>query len=324
MTSEHTPAPETDMPEGGLAALLRVLDVASAEPVALDDTYAELGASTAPTEEVRFRGESVKTPFDDRIYGGQALAQALLAAGRTVPPGHVPHSMHAYFLRQGTRSKPIEFEVENLRDGRSFSARRVHALQDDKPILAAEASFQLDQPGYDQQRPMPDNVPPPQLQVPASVFVDEIDHPAAKWWGSDAAFEIRPVNPPIYLAADPVPVDRQMVWVKARGTVPPPSDPAVSEQLWHRALLAFACDQLLLEPSVRGAGKSWFDVGRGIPMASLDHAMWWHRDFRVDEWLLFVQEAASSQGGRTLGQARVYKQDGALVASIAQEGMMRL
>jgi len=290
----------------GLSGLLGVLDL-------------------TPNKDNLFIGKSFTAPVADRVYGGQVLAQAVLACGRTVDSERPPHSLHAYFLRQGSVNLPIEFEVENLHDGHSFSARRVRALQDGAPILSATASFQEVQPGYDAQVNMPRNVPPPEAGESHREVLRDSNFPNADWWGRDAAFEFVQVAPPIILESDPAASDRQMVWVRARGVVAPPPTSDVSEQLWHRALLAFACDQLLLEPAVRRAGMSWLDLRKErIPFASLDHAMWWHRDLRVDEWLFFMQEAGSSFGGRSMGQARVYTQDGVLVASIAQEGMLRI
>jgi len=299
--------------EVGLTGLLRVLSLS------------ETLAPSNPARHAAFSGNSFSAPIADRVYGGQVLAQALLACGRTVDPLRPPHSLHAYFLREGTITQPITFDVENLHDGKSFSARRVRALQNDEPILSATASFQLFQPGYDAQVDMPKNVPPPEAGESHREHLRDADFPNANWWGRDAAFEVVQVAAPIFVESDPRASDRQLVWVRARGHIPPPPTADVSTQLYHRALLAFACDQLLLEPAVRGAGMSWLDLHSArIPIASLDHAMWWHRDVRVDEWLLFVQEAGSSSGGRSMGQARVYAQDGTLVASIAQEGMLRI
>ncbi|MCL1870300.1 MAG: thioesterase family protein [Promicromonosporaceae bacterium] len=268
-------------------------------------------------EEDVWRGGSVPG-LANRVYGGQVLAQAIIACGRTVPAERAPHSMHAYFLREGALDAPIDFAVERLRDGRSFSARRTHALQDGKPILSLTTSFQEDQPGYDYQRPAPQDVPPPEDVQSAFELLGSINHPAARWWSTDSAFELAHVGGSLYLAPDAHPSDRQRVWVRARHVID--SD----DRLLHRALLAYACDQVMLEPVLRGAGKSWQDVGPHVPVASLDHAMWWHRDARVDDWLLFVQEAPTAQGGRALGFARVYTREGVLVASIAQEGMVRL
>lgn len=268
-------------------------------------------------EDDLWRGDSVPGPAR-RVYGGQVLAQALLACGRTVDDDRLPHSLHAYFLREGTLDTPIDFAVERLRDGRSFSARRSHAIQHNKPILSLTVSFQVDQPGYEASEPAPGDVPPPE-EVPSAIDVlHGIDHPAAKFWSHESAFDLRHVGGSLYLGPDPDPKPTQQVWVRARHAIE--SD----DRLLHRALLAFACDQVMLEPVLRQAGKSWTDVGGTVPMASLDHAMWFHRDARADDWLLYVQESPGAQGGRGLGLARVYDREGRLVASIAQEGMLRL
>jgi acyl-CoA thioesterase-2 len=295
----------TDVAPDALDRLLAVLDLREV------DGWGPRG------EEDLWRGDSVPG-LANRVYGGQVLAQAVVACGRTVVDARAPHSMHAYFLREGALDMPIDFAVERLRDGRSFSARRTHAIQQGKPILSLTASFQEDQPGYDYQRAMPDDVPPPEEVTSAFHLLGSVDHPAARWWSSDSAFELAHVGGSLFLGPGREKTDRQMVWVRARHAID--SD----DRLLHRALLAYACDQVMLEPVLRGAGKSWLDVGHDLPLASLDHAMWWHRDARVDDWLLFVQEAPTAQGGRALGFARVYTREGVLVASIAQEGMVRL
>lgn len=260
-----------------------------------------------------FRGESVHQPTG-RVYGGQVLAQALLAAGRTVADGRLPHSLHGYFLRPGDLTEPMDLAVERLRDGRSFSARRTHAIQHGKPILSMIASFQDEQPGVEHSSAMP-AAPPPE-EVPSALDVlGGIDHPVARFWSHHSAFELRHVGGSLYLHPGEVPTDRQMVWMRARGTVG-------DDQLLHRALMAYACDQVMLEPILRTSGVNWTTPDMSI--ASLDHAMWWHRNARVDEWLLYVQSSSSAQGGRGLGAARVFAQDGTLVASIAQEGMVRI
>ncbi len=283
-----------DTPAAPLADLLRVLKIDQRE-----DTV--------------FVGESLPQ-LNGRVYGGQVLAQAVLAAGLTVPD-RAPHSLHGYFLRAGDLNEPIRFEVELLRDGGSFSARRTHAIQHGKPILSMIASFQDRQEGIEEAQTMPSNVPPPQDVESAVDRLSTVDHPVAKFWTQHAAFDIRHVNGALYLGPGAEKTDRQMVWVRARGPVP-------GGQLQHRALMAYACDQLMLEPVLRRAGASW--VTPDISIASLDHAMWWHRDARVDEWLLYVQSSPSAQGGRGLGSARVFAEDGTLVASIAQEGMIRV
>ncbi len=283
---------------GATAAVLHVLDIDA------DPTYPDL-----------FHGRNLTGPRA-RVYGGQVLAQATLAAGRTVPDDRLPHSLHGYFLRAGDVTKPIEFSVERLRDGRSFTARRTHALQDGRPILSMIASFQERQDGLEYAEEMPADVPDPSQVRSALVELDGFDHPAARFWAQDSAFDLRHVGRSIFLGPDPdSPQGRQMVWLRSRAPLP-------DDQLLHRALLAYACDQIMLEPVLRRAGRAWVSANQS--MASLDHAMWWHRDVRVDDWLLFVQSTPGAQGGRGLGAARVFSRDGTLVASMAQEGMVRL
>lgn len=285
---------------------------ASHDPV--DAVLRALDLSPDATQADTFVGVSLPQP-QGRVFGGQVLAQALLAAGRTVPDGRLPHSMHGYFLRPGDDAAPIGFAVERLRDGRSFSARRTHALQGGAPILSMIASFQEQQPGIEYAEEMPD-VPAPEEVGSALDALGDVDHPMARFWAQESAFDLRHVDGPIWLHADAdSPLGRQCVWARARGPVP-------DDQLLHRALLAYACDQIMLEPVLRRAGRPW--ATPGLAMASLDHAMWWHRDVRVDDWLLYVQSTPSAQGGRGLGAARVFDRAGALVASIAQEGMVRV
>jgi len=260
-----------------------------------------------------FTGTSLPLP-GGRVFGGQVLAQAILAAGRTVEPDRLPHSAHGYFLRPGDVARPVRFAVERLRDGRSFSARRTHALQDGVPILSLITSFQVDQPGLDHADPAPPSVPAPQ-DLPSPLDQPVIDHPLAQFWIQSGAFELRHVEDLLFTGPGGVVTDRQMVWLRARGTLP--DDP-----LLHRALLAFGCDQVMLEPVLRRHGVDW--TTPGLSIASLDHAMWWHRPARADEWLLYVQASPSAQGGRGLGTAQVFTRDGALVATIAQEGMLRV
>lgn len=261
-----------------------------------------------------FSGRSLPQP-NGRVFGGQVLAQSLLAAGRTLGEDRLPHSLHGYFLRAGDVREPITFAVERLRDGRSFSARRTHALQGGVPILSMITSFQEEQEGIDYADEMPSGVPDPEHVTSALDLLSGIDHPVAKFWTQEAAFDVRHVGGSIYLGPAPAAEGRQMVWFRSRGAVP-------DDQLLHRALLAYACDQVMLEPILRRSGQSW--VTRGLSIASLDHAMWWHRDVRVDDWLLYVQSSPSAQGGRGLGAARIFTREGTLVASVAQEGMVRL
>ncbi|NTW39215.1 MAG: acyl-CoA thioesterase II [Cellulomonadaceae bacterium] len=260
-----------------------------------------------------FRGLSLPKP-GGRVFGGQVLAQSLLAAARTVEPDRMPHSVHGYFLRPGAIDRPIFFAIERLRDGRSFTARRTHAIQDDVPILSMITSFQPEQPGDDHADAAPD-APPPGHVRSAIEALAPIDHPVATFWSQDSAFDVRHVGESLYLGPGAERTDRQMVWIKARGPLP-------DDEVLHRALLAYACDQVLLEPVLRRHGHSW--ATPGLSIASLDHAMWWHRPVRVDQWLLYVQASPSAHGGRGLGTAEVFSQNGTLVATIAQEGMVRV
>lgn len=261
-----------------------------------------------------FEGESLPMP-GGRVFGGQVLAQALLAAGATVDADRPPHSMHAYFLRAGDATRPIQFEVEILRDGRSFSARRTHALQDGVPILSTIASFHVDQDGPDHSVTMPEVPGPDEVTSGIGVLAPFAGHPVADFWLTKAPFDARHVEGSVFVAADARPKAYQTTWMRVRGPVDGPP-------LLHRALLAFGSDQVMLEPLLRRHGASWSNPG--MSFASLDHAMWWHRPARADEWLLFVQDAPTAQNGRGLTGTWVFSQDGRLVASASQEGMFRL
>ncbi|MBX9245927.1 acyl-CoA thioesterase II [Actinotalea ferrariae] len=261
-----------------------------------------------------FTGRSLPKP-GGRVFGGQVLAQTLLAAARTIDDARLPHSVHGYFLRPGDVREPITFSVERLRDGRSFSARRTHALQGGVPILSMTTSFQVEQPGVEHADVPPLDVPDPDDVRSAIDVLSAVDHPVATFWTQASAFDLRHVDSSIYLDPAPRRTDRQLVWMRARGPLP-------DDQVLHRALLAYACDQVMLEPVLRRHGASW--ATPDLSIASLDHAMWWHRPVHVDEWLLYEQSAPSAQGGRGLGAARVYTRAGELVATIAQEGMVRL
>lgn len=272
------------------------------------------GNLQARTDEDIFVGHTPKQSRP-RVFGGQVLGQSIIAAARTVAEERGIHSMHGYFLRPGDPHQPITFGVERMRDGRSFSARRVHAYQDGKPILSMIASFQESATGLDHHDPMPQGIPDPeQLPTTADVLGD-IDHPVAQEWAFERPFDVRHVSDPIYLRASGERTAESAVWLKT--TAPMPDDQAV-----HRAALAYASDYTLLEPILRRHGIEW--VSRDMSVASLDHAMWWHRDFRVDEWLLYVQRSPSASSARGLGTGSIYNRQGVLVASVAQEGMVRL
>ncbi|GAB2979000.1 acyl-CoA thioesterase [Actinotalea caeni] len=290
MTQAHEEVPS-------LAAVLDVLDLREAG----EDTFV---------------GDSLPQ-LHGRVYGGQVLAQAVVAAQRTLEGDlarRLVHSLHGYFLRPGDLDEPITFAVERLRDGGSFSARRTHALQRGMPILSMIASFQEVQDGVEHTERMPD-VPGPE-ELPSSVeLFGSLDDPTARFLHRNGAFDIRHVNGSLFVGPAPDAEPAQALWMRARAPIP-------GGQPAQRAVLAFACDQVMLEPALRAHGVSW--RSRGISIASLDHAMWWHRDLRLDDWLLYVQESPTAQGGRGLGVAKVFSSDGRLVATMAQEGMLRL
>jgi len=261
-----------------------------------------------------FEGDSLLMP-GGRVFGGQVLGQALIAAGRTVAGDRHAHSLHGYFLRAGDATKPITFEVERLRDGRSFSARRTHAFQDGRALLSMIASFHEAQDGPEHQVTMPEVPPPSAIASGIDVLAPYEGHASADFWLHSAPFDVRHVEGSLFLGSDARPKPYQSAWMRVR-------QPVNADELTHRALLAFGCDQVMLEPLLRQHGASW--ATQGMSFASLDHAMWWHRPARADEWLLFVQDAPTAQGGRGLTGTWIFSEDGSLVASASQEGMIHL
>jgi acyl-CoA thioesterase-2 len=295
-----TPRVDTGTDDGVThPTLLEVLDL---QPTGVDDRGQDL-----------FVGASQRQPHG-RVFGGQVLGQTIVAAGRTVDPARPVHSMHGYFLRAGDSSEPITFAVERLRDGRSFSARRVHAIQYGQPILSMIASFQTEATGVDHQDQMPE-VPDPENLPTTAELLGSIDHPVAQFWARERPVDLRHVQRPVYWEADEERVARQAVWMRVPGTLP-------DEPLLHRAVLGYASDYTLLESVLRRHGLTW--ATPGLKAASLDHAMWWHRPVRADEWLLYVQASPSASGARGLGIGRIFSRDGRLVASVGQEGMLRV
>lgn len=272
-------------------------------------------AGGAQTDEDIFVGPGDALAPRPRLFGGQVLAQSLVAAAKTVGEERLVHSMHGYFLRPGDAASPITFGVQRLRDGRSFSARRAHAYQGGTPILSMIASFQVPDDGVEHQEPMPANIPEPETLPTSAQLLGAIDHPVAQAWAYERPFDIRHVGANIYFDVRGEHVAHQAVWLKTLGPMP-------DDQNLHRAALAYASDYTLLEPVLRRHGISWATPGMSV--ASLDHAMWWHRPLRVDEWLLYVADSPSASGARGLSQGRFYNRDGELVASVAQEGMVRL
>lgn len=282
--------------------------------VHLLDTLDLRAVETADSKEDVFLGQSQWMPHG-RVFGGQVLAQCLVAATRTIEGERPVHSLHGYFLRPGDIRLPITLSVDRLRDGRSFSTRRVQAFQNDEPIFSMIASFQDVDPGLEHQDHFPAGIPLPETLPSAKDLLGDIDHPVAQYWANARPFDMRHVEEPIYFQAKGEPVAHQAVWIKALGSLP-------SDQTLHTAALAYVSDYTILEPIFRRHSIAW--THSGLKSASLDHAMWFHRPAKVDEWMLYVQESPSAQGGRGLSLGRIFSQDGLLLATVAQEGMVRI
>jgi acyl-CoA thioesterase-2 len=262
-----------------------------------------------------FRGESrdIGAP---QVFGGQVLGQALTAASATVK-GRIVHSLHAYFLRRGDCNAPIVYQVDRSRDGFSFSSRRVTAIQHGEQIFNMAASFQEPQDGFDHQIDMPP-VPPPE-ELPDTVELlksmhDRLPERVQRFVDTPRPFEFRMVQPPDYTQPKKVAPQRQ-VWFRA--VAPLPDDESL-----HRRLLAYVSDFYLLDTSTLPHGASF--LSPRVMMASIDHAMWFHRPLRVDDWLLYALDSPSASGARGFGRGSVFSRDGRLVASTAQEGLIRL
>ena len=265
-----------------------------------------------------FIGRSQPMP-NGRVFGGQVLAQSVMAAGRTVNDvagaTRRIHSLHGYFLRPGDSNHPIRFAVERLRDGHSFSARRVHAIQNGKPILSMITSFQTDAGGLDHQDSMPAAPDPESLRTLTEELAGFDDAPDASVWSKGKAIDLRHAEGAIYMRPGRHHAAQQSVWLRAMGEMP--DDPLV-----HAAVLAYSSDYFLLEPALRRHGIAWSDPR--LRAASLDHAMWFHRPGRADDWTLYTQSSPSASSGRGLGLGRMFNAEGILIASVAQEGMIRL
>lgn len=273
----------------------------------------DLDSSDARTTEDIFTGVSHPMPTG-RIYGGQVLGQALVAAERTLPEGRVAHSMHGYFLRAGDAAQGLTFSVDRIHDGRSFSTRRCQAFQNGVPIFSMIASFQDDNPGIDHAEPMPEGIPAPEDLLPDEELSEGI-HPLSKRMLTDRPVDMRHVQGPLFVEAGAEKSADQAVWMRLRA--PLPDDPAL-----HRAALAYLSDMSIQESILRAHGLGWSTPG--LKVASLDHAMWWHRRGRVDDWLLYVQSSPNARGGRGLATGRIYDRGGALIASVAQEITIRV
>jgi acyl-CoA thioesterase-2 len=263
-----------------------------------------------------FRGLS---PDEDRqrVFGGQVAGQALIAAGRTVDRGEV-HSLHAYFLRPGDPLVPIVYEVDRIRDGRSFTTRRVVAIQHGRPIFNLSASFHVAEHGPEHQYPMPDAPAPETLPTMAErlePYADRFSPDVMEWLRRERPIDQRAVGMPRWLDAEPGAREaEQLVWIKANGELP--DDP-----LLHACVVAYASDLTLLDTAVMPHARSWDDDR--FMMASLDHAMWFHRPLQADQWLLYHQKSPSAQGARGLSEGFIYRRDGALSVTVMQEGLIR-
>lgn len=245
------------------------------------------------------------------------VAQAILAAAETIPDAaRLPHSLHAYFVRGGDPAKPFLLTVDRLRDGRSFSNRHVVASQADKDIFTMVASFQANEEGlsFDSSAP---SVPGPEGLDSALELFRTMDHPVAKFLGKTAAFDVRHVQQSLYTGEDPTRSESQELWMKIRSPIPDGAP-----QVVHRALLAYVVDQVMLEPALRSVGLSWLTPR--LSLASLDHAMWFHRDVNINDWLLFAGHVDSVGGGRGKATVVIYSREGVPVASASQEGMIRV
>jgi acyl-CoA thioesterase II len=253
-----------------------------------------------------------------RVFGGQVIAQALAAAQDTVSADRAAHSLHAYFMRAGSEDYEITFRVERDFDGGSFSTRRIIALQQDRPILNMAASFQKAEEGLSHQVTMPD-VPPPEELVPESElrnrYADQIPEAHRANFLRDRAFESRPVNPRDWLGGDKRDPAAQDVWFRLRG-------PTVDDKAMHRAMLAYQSDSWLLGTCTLAHGLTWLTPG--FQSASLDHAIWLHDDFRVDDWLLYSCESPWTGHGRGFNRGAIFTREGRLVATCAQEGLIRM
>jgi len=262
-----------------------------------------------------FRGRSPEGERRQRVFGGQVAGQALVAAGRTVPEDRPVHSLHAYFIRPGDPTVPLIYLVDRVRDGRSFTTRRVSAVQHVQTIFTLSASFHRREPGVEHARAMPD-VPPPEDVPRAADRIRRLFGDEAAEASANNPIDIRYLGPLTFEAAsDPaLRVTHSLAWIKADGELP-------DNELLHVCLVTYASDMTLLDSVLLANGLSWGD-GRTVG-ASLDHAMWFHRPFRADRWLLYAQESPVAAGARGLARGELYTREGELVISVVQEGLIR-
>ncbi|ARH91304.1 MULTISPECIES: acyl-CoA thioesterase [Streptomyces] len=272
-----------------------------------------------------FRGQS-RPSVVPRVFGGQVAAQALVAAGRTVPADRPPHSLHAYFLRPGDPGAPIVYTVDRIRDGRSFTTRRVVAVQHGQPIFHLSASFQAYEEGLEHQEPMPPAPDPLELPTAAEMLPRHAERflapgVAERLLEARAAIDLRYADEPPYVTVGAPRDPRSQVWFRTQGKLDDDGD--IPRPLLDICLVTYVSDMTLLDSILLAHGRGGWAVG-DVVGASLDHAMWFHRPLRADEWLLYDQESPTAQGGRGLGQGRIFTADGQLAASVIQEGVIRV
>ena len=268
----------------------------------------------SPIGDDHFQGDSEDLGFPN-VFGGQVLGQALMAASRTVE-GRLCHSLHAYFLRPGNHSMPIDYEVQRVRDGGSFSVRRVIARQGGKEILTGSMSFQVSEQGFEHQLTMPDAPDPNTLKSEhewGQIMASKVPERMRDSLTRDRPIEIRPVDPMNPFQPEKRPPHKQS-WFRAQGQLP--DDPVL-----HRCLLTYASDFQFLGTSLNPHGVTF--MSKNMQVASLDHAIWFHRDFRMDEWLLYDKDSPSASAGRGFNRGNFFNQQGGLVASTTQEALIR-
>lgn len=263
-----------------------------------------------------YRGVSPQSGWQ-RVFGGQVIGQAFMAAANTIDESRLCHSLHAYFMRPGDPKVPIIFQVDRFRDGGSFSTRSVTAIQHGKAIFSLLASFQIAEDGLTHQIDMP-KVPEPETLMGEKQIRDQFIHLAPenvrKYWERERPIELRPLNFTHYMSKEPLPPE-QNVWFRTTGPLP-------DNLLIHQCVLAYASDMTLLDTALFPHGRRVFD--HDMQVASLDHAMWFHRPFRFDDWLLYAQDTPATHGARGFTRGSIFSRDGTLIASVAQEGLTRL
>jgi acyl-CoA thioesterase-2 len=264
-----------------------------------------------------YRGRSPELDWQ-RVFGGQTIAQALVAAQRTVAADRHVHSLHGYFMRPGDTKVPILYQVDRIRDGGSFATRRVVAVQHGQAIFSLEASFQVDEDGLEHQIPMPLDVPDLDTlgtqQDLIVKFGDAVPQGIRRYWERDRPVDMKPIMLKHYTSREKLD-PRQNIWIRTTGPVP-------QDRATQAAVLAYLSDMTLLDTSTFAHGRAVFD--QDIQAASLDHAMWFHRPHPIDDWLLYTQDSPSTSGARGFTRGALYARDGTLIASVAQEGLIRL